>query len=236
MKRAVVKFECKALDQLGEFEGYGSTFGNVDFGRDMVMPGAFTESLKDWTQKNQFPLLPWYHDMATPIGDWLEMREDEKGLYVKGSLWVQEGKRIDKATAAHNLLNGTGPKGLSIGYSVDESSDEVMNGERVRLLKKVTLWEVSVVPFGMNPQAVVTNAKRLVSDEGLEEKAEFEKVLRDAGLSRKQAKTFISGGYSALLRDAETEGDADMMGQERDAVDMGLLLDQFKTLTTILRG
>ncbi len=40
-------------------------------------------------------------------------------------------------------------------------------------------------------------------------KKKIERVLRDVGLSRTQAKAFMAGGYSALsLRDAEDVGSA----------------------------
>ena len=119
MDRAIVPFEIKAVSEdspEGEFQGYGSTFDNIDLGRDVVLAGAFKSSLEKFSDKKQLPLLPWYHDMSTPIGDWLELREDEKGLYGRGKLWVQNGRSTEKAIMAHNMIMGTGPKGLSIGF------------------------------------------------------------------------------------------------------------------------
>lgn len=202
IKRFTVPFLLsKQVNEEGEFEGFASTFGNIDFGNDVVEKGAFKEDLLDWEMKGQLPLMAWQHDIFTLVGDFLTMREDEKGLFVKGKIWLGT-KAIDASKMAHNLLTGTGPKGMSIGYSVLDSTDEVIDGERVRLLKKLKLWEVSIVPFGMNDQAVVTSAKSLLDDEGkIKDIRSFEKALRDGGLSTKEAKTLISGGYSALNRD-----------------------------------
>ena len=202
------KAEDKASDR-GEFEGYGSMFGNIDFGGDMVMPGAFDKSLAEWNEKGVMPQLLGFHRNGNVIGDWLEMREDSKGLYVKGKLWVNGDSRLEEAQKAYNILKGTGPKGLSIGYSIEDY--EVKEHERGQYyeLKELKLYEVSVVGFGMNPQALVTGVKKMIDDEGnLLSKRDIEKILRDAGLSTKQSKAFLAGGFSALVRDEEERSKA----------------------------
>ena len=210
-KRVTVHFDKKALNEAGEFEGYGSTFGNVDFGDDMVMAGAFEDDLKTWKSKGQLPMMPWYHDMRSPVGDWIEMSEDSKGLFVKGSLWVSGNKRIEAAVAVHNLFTGTGPKGLSIGFMIPEDGFEWIEQDNklIRALKRIQLMEISPVPFGMNPEAIVTGAKSLLRDEegNLRDKRAFEKLLCDSGLSKKEAMTFISKGFNAIQRDAEKDKD-----------------------------
>ena len=210
IKRVIVPFEKKAISEAGDFEGYGSTFGDVDFGGDAVIKGAFSRTLSEWKTKGQLPLMPWYHNMVQPIGDWLEMEEDDMGLFVKGKLWIEGSKRIDSAVMVHNLLTGTGPKGMSIGYATRESEYVEIEGKSVRNLIDVDLMELSIVPFGMNPNAIVTNAKSRFRDEDgeLKEKRDFERVLREAGLSRKEAKAFLSKGWAGLPRD-EGEGEAD---------------------------
>ena len=39
--------EAKFATRTGELTGYGSTFGNVDLGGDIVAPGAFTKSISE---------------------------------------------------------------------------------------------------------------------------------------------------------------------------------------------
>lgn len=214
IKRITIPFEIKAdadvNNDMGRIEGYGSTFGNVDFGGDIVRGGAFTKSLAEWSAKGQLPQMLYYHDSKAAIGDWVEMREDDKGLFVKGELWVKGDRRIEEAVKAHNIVRGTGPKGLSIGYVVKEDNIiETVNG-MVRELIEIDLMEVSIAPFAMNEQAMVTSAKSLVDDQGkLLTKRDVEKVLRDAGLSKRQSKAFISGGYGALECEAKEAEEAE---------------------------
>jgi HK97 family phage prohead protease len=199
-----VKADGDANSNEGVFSGYGSTFGNLDLGGDIIKAGAFTKSLNDWGMKGEMPFLLAFHDMSRPIGDWLEMREDEKGLFVRGQLWVKGDRRIEDAVMAYNMLRGTGQKTLSIGYRVnDYEMQESMNGS-IRVIKEIDLVEVSIVPCPMNPQAKITAVKSLKDEEGnILSKREVERALRDAGLSTRQAKAFIAGGYEALERDAK---------------------------------
>ena len=55
-----------------------SLFGEIDQARDMVMPGAFASTLKQ-RPGLRIPML-FQHDPAEPVGVWLELREDCRGL------------------------------------------------------------------------------------------------------------------------------------------------------------
>lgn len=203
----VFPFELKAIDaDAGTFEGYGSTFGNVDEGDDRVVRGAFTDTLKEFKAKSQLPAMVWFHNWEEPIGEWTAMSEDSRGLPVAGQLWVGGNKLgrtpIERSEQIRNLLTSNGPKGLSIGYKADESKLVNEGKKLVRNLEKITLFEVSPVLYGMNSQATVTAAKDF-SGALPERKRELEIALRDAGLSRRDAKRLISGGWSALVRDDE---------------------------------
>lgn len=205
-KRAVIPFQRKSVTAAGEFVGLASTFGNVDLGGDVVVAGAFRDTLSEWKARRELPLLAWYHDMGEPVGDWLEMDEDANGLPCRGQLWVDADRRTDAAVKARNMLIGTGPKGLSIGYGVRESEEAVRDGKPVRLLKSVELYEVSIVPFGMNPRALVSDAKSasLFSSGSLVDIRTAESLVRDVlGLSARQAKAFLADGYKGLRRDGE---------------------------------
>ena len=236
IKRAVIPFEVKGEDvnnDLGLFEGYGSMFGNIDFGGDIVEGGAFTKSLGEWSSKGQLPQLLGFHQNSNVIGDWLEMREDEKGLYVKGQLWVKGDKRIEQAVVAHNIMRGTGPKGLSIGYSVKDSELEEFNGGTVRRLKEVQLFEVSVVGYAMNPKADVTAVKSMTDAEGhLLSKREVEKILRESGLSKRQSQAFIAKGWDGIERDAKTQAD---LNESDSHSELSGLAQSLKNLSTTLK-
>ncbi|MEM6467910.1 MAG: HK97 family phage prohead protease, partial [Pseudomonadota bacterium] len=75
----------------GVIEGYASIFGLVDQGGDEVAPGAYQGALK--AARSPIRML-WQHDPTQPIGIWDEVREDPKGLYVRGRLLteVQRGR------------------------------------------------------------------------------------------------------------------------------------------------
>jgi HK97 family phage prohead protease len=132
---------------LGEdhvIEGYASLFGSVDQGGDVVQPGAYTASLSAGRKVKML----WQHDPGEPIGIWDEVREDAKGLYVKGRL-LEDVARAREAAA---LTKAGAIDGLSIGYrTVKASKDD--RGRR--LLNEVELWEVSLVTFPMLPEARV---------------------------------------------------------------------------------
>ena len=213
-ERKIVSFEVKEIDVArGTFKGYGSTFGNVDHGNDRVIAGAFTGTLKAFKDKNQLPAMFWLHDWKQPVGEWMSMHEDKKGLAVEGALWVAGNALgqapIEKSEQVRNLLNSNGPKGLSIGYEAEEF-EFVTEGEDskilVRNLKKIGLLEVSPVPYGMNAEATVTAAKCASFSGALpERKRELETALRDVGLSHRDAKRLISGGWSALVGDDDAD-------------------------------
>jgi HK97 family phage prohead protease len=208
MERSTFRYMLtKAVDQTGEFEGYLSTFGNVDYGNDIVAPGAFDKSLARWNAKRQLPAMYFGHDSMEPIGDWVDMRVDDKGLFVKGRLWIDGPAPVQKSIQAHRMLIGNGPKGMSIGY-VTLDSERDAGGRRV--LKELELMEGSVVSFGMNPDALITSAKSLISTDGKPvDIRTAEKVLRDAGLSANQAKAVLADGWK-VLRDAELPKDKDL--------------------------
>ncbi|WP_237673523.1 HK97 family phage prohead protease [Vreelandella profundi] len=191
----------KAVNDAGEFEGYGSVFGNQDSYDDVVMPGAFQASLARWQQKGRMPAMLWQHNMQEPIGIYTEMKEDEQGLYVKGKLLVDDDPL---ARRAHGHMKAGSLSGLSIGFMLKEW--EYDRDKEVFLLKEIDLWEVSLVTFPANDEARISNVKNQLARGEMPRPSELEKALREVGLSRSQAKGFMSSGYSAIQpRDAEAE-------------------------------
>lgn len=191
--------ELKAVGDgsTGEFEGYGSFFGNANSYDDVVAKGAFVDSLK-----SKMPALLWQHSARAPIGVYTEAREDDRGLFVKGqlNLDVQQGKE------AYALLKQGALKGMSIGFNT--LIDEVNKETGVRTIKKIDLWEVSLVTFPANDKANVTTVKSAPGTI-----REFEKFLRDAGgYSSEDAKLVASKGFNALTTHREG-GDLALAGE-----------------------
>lgn len=192
MQHKSVALEIKREpDEDGIFEGYASVFGVVDQGMDVVERGAFAKSLGSGRKVKML----WQHNTSDPIGVWDEIREDERGLYVKGRLL----KEVQKGREAMALLKVGAIDSMSIGYRTIEAVPEA-NG-RVRKLTEVDLFEVSLVTFPMLPDAKITSVKSITTER------EFEQFLRDAGYSRKEAAAITSHGYKAIAtqRDAEDE-------------------------------
>ena len=170
-------------------EGLGSVFHNVDQGGDIVLPGAFSKTLKART-----PAMLWQHKSDHVIGVWDEMRETPEGLRVKG--------RILETTLGNDvytLAKAGALTGLSIGYGVKDSSIDKKTG--IRQLKDLDLYEVSLVTFAMNEKATITHVKTKPATE-----RELEEYLRDVGYSHTEAKKIVSEGYKAIAGQRDVEG------------------------------
>ena len=129
-------------------EGHASLFNLTDQGGDIVLPGAFAASLARLKAKGDKVRMLWQHDPTRPIGVWDEVREDEKGLWVKGRLLSD----VALAREAAALLQAGALDGLSIGYRTIRAERD---GKGRRALAEVDLWEVSLVTFPMLSEAKV---------------------------------------------------------------------------------
>jgi hypothetical protein len=142
------------VDTQGVFEGYASLFGLVDLGRDVVAPGAFRETLAR-RDVSAIKML-WQHETREPIGTWLSITEDARGLKVRGRLNLA----VARVREIFALMREGAVDGLSIGYTARQAKTDPRTG--VRRLAAVDLWEISLVTFPMLPQARVTSVKRFV--------------------------------------------------------------------------
>lgn len=191
-------FELKALKEDGHFEGYGSVFGVKDSYDEIVSAGAFAESLSNHKAKGTLPALLWQHRSGEPCGVYVEMAEDSIGLKVSGQLAL----KTVRGAEAYELLKMKAISGLSIGFATREDSYDRLTG--IRTLKKVDLYEVSLVTFPANDTARVQGVKNI---EVIDDLKSAEQYLREAGLSRTKAKAFIARVKSLGPRDA---GEDDM--------------------------
>ena len=153
-------------------EGYASYFGLRDKGGDVVQAGAYGKSLAVLSSAGRSVKMLWQHDPAQPIGIWDEVREDARGLYVKGRLLSD----VAKGREAMALIEAGAIDGLSIGYRTVRAEKD---GKGQRLLSELELWEVSLVTFPMLPDARV-GAKG--EDPGAEAMRELAGVIEEARL------------------------------------------------------
>lgn len=196
IKTSMPVLKVKALDETGEFEGYGSTFGGEpDAYGDVIAEGAYSKSLEDHRSRGTMPKMFWQHDPSEPIGKWLDAKEDDTGLLMHGKLNMD----VQRAREAHSLLKNGDIDGLSIGYRIKGYSVDTDSG--VWTLEELDLQEVSVVSIGANENARISSVKaakaahdlieRLKAGEQLTER-EFETLLKGTwGLSNSQAERAV---------------------------------------------
>lgn len=187
------------------FKGYGAVFGNIDKGGDLIEPGAFADFLADMKAGRQpWPAMLSQHgamgltaqDM-TPVGIWHNLAEDGKGLDTEGQFAdTERGVELYKLG---KMTPRPAINGLSIGYIAKEATPRTKPTEPRRTLKRIDLIEISPVTFPMNGKARITSVKALGDNE-----REIEAwLMRDAGLSARDAKTVISHGFKHLLRERD---------------------------------
>ena len=142
----------------GQFEAYASIFGNIDSYGDVVQPGAFENTLKEWAESGNFLPVLFGHNMADPdynIGHVIEATEDEKGLRVLGQLDLES----PKGAQVHRLLKGKRITQLSFAYDVIKGTWGQLGGQDVYELHEVKIYEVSLVTIGANQETEVLAVK-----------------------------------------------------------------------------
>lgn len=145
--------------------GYGAIFGNIDSYGDIIEKGAFALTLIERKDRIAFC---YQHDTWNPIGKILEIYEDEKGLFLK--VMISSADKDIQTKVKEGIL-----KEMSIGYRTLDDQVEMRNGKEVRLLKKLTLYEVSLVTIAANPLAMIEGMKSEEKQELLAK--EFDRLL-----------------------------------------------------------
>ena len=189
-------FRVKRADDAGSFEGIASVFNTRDRVGDIVLPGAFRETLTRLAKSGtRLPLLS-NHDSSKPIGYVVSAEETDEGLVIAGKLLLNtEGGRL-----AYQMMQGDAGY-LSIGYRVE--AGDSYNDKGITYLRRVDLMEISHVSTPAHPDARVTKVKRYESP------ADLERALRaDLGLPSRAARKLVAGGWPALTGDDYEDDDA----------------------------
>ena len=143
--------DLKRVDPDGTFSGYASLFDTEDMGRDIVLPGAFRDSLR---QRGAAGIRMLYqHKPDEPIGVWESLKEDARGLYARGRLMLA----VARAREVLALMRAGALDGLSIGFRAVTGKRDARTG--IRRLARIDLWEISVVTFPLLPDARVAHVK-----------------------------------------------------------------------------
>jgi HK97 family phage prohead protease len=143
--------DLKRVETDGTFSGYASLFHTEDLGRDIVLPGAFRDSLRERGAAG-IKLL-YQHNPAEPIGIWESLKEDARGLLVCGRLMLA----VARAREVLALMRAGALDGLSIGFRAVTGQRDAKTG--IRRLARIDLWEISIVTFPLLPEARVAHVK-----------------------------------------------------------------------------
>jgi HK97 family phage prohead protease len=194
------QLDTKAVDDEGHIEGLAVGYGNVDYGGDVVLPGAITKSIAGG---KPVPML-MYHDQKRPAGVWTEFKEVAEGLLAKGrfSMSTRYGKE------AHGLVKDGAIGGLSMGYRT--LRHQIVG--KARHIIEAALHEVSLVTIPMNEKTIVLSVKDIVSGGELPTVRQFEDFLRDAGGFSKSLAAAIASKAQPLLNRGDPDG-ADLLAE-----------------------
>ena len=148
----------KSADDAGTISGYFSTYDRIpDSYGDVIAKGAFTETIEKRKESGHpFPLC-WNHDLNQIIGsvDPDDIEDTEKGPLMTASFFntplAQEKREITKSGVVYQF---------SFAYDVlDAGPVELEDGTKANELRKLDLFEVSIVPIPANQNAVMTEVK-----------------------------------------------------------------------------
>lgn len=181
--------EVRAADaETGIVTGYASVFGGPpDSYGDIIAPGAFARTLAEHKAERTTPAMLWCHRADEPVGRWLEMYEDQRGLFVRGKLNLET--TAGRETHAH--IKGGDVSGFSIGFLLSDGSRH-RNAEGSWTITDLDLWEISMTPIPANKRARVSSVKSLQS------KSDLIEMLREGGLPKAAAARIAAGGWPAL--------------------------------------
>lgn len=144
----------------GQMLAYASVFGNVDSYGDVVVKGAFANTLAEWRQRKDrtIPLL-YGHNMSDPnmnVGAVLDAEEDDRGLKI-----LAQFDDDAMAQKVYRLVKAGRIAELSFAFDTIKSAllDDPDRPDAYRELQELKLYECSVVPIGANSETEVLAIK-----------------------------------------------------------------------------
>lgn len=207
MQHMNLPMEIKSVGDKGQFSGYASIFGNIDLGGDVI---SSDQPFKEFVLNPEGKILMLYgHDAGggfgstgsggLPIGS-ADVTQNSKGLKFDGQLVMDDPfcQRVQAHLKAKTLSQ------MSIGYDVLPGGSKTLNSG-ARELNALKLWEISVVPWGMNPKTSIDSVKSAAQVTNIRE---FEDLLRESGFSKSQAAALAGGGWKNLQTRRDS-GEAD---------------------------
>lgn len=161
-KKIVTLQQAKARkDGTGGFEGYGSIFNNVDSYGDIVVKGAFKDTLPSFLANGFASVGHAWSDI--PVATFTEAKEDDTGLWVVGDFHSDDYSQRARQVYQERIDRGK-TVGLSIGFTINPdgaiyATDDMGFGSGIRVLKSLDLFEVAIVNMPANPAALAQAVK-----------------------------------------------------------------------------
>ena len=122
---------------------YAAIFGNIDSYNDIIVKGAFANSLK---KEGKRVAVCWQHDMRKPIGKLISIKEDDTGLMVE--FLISRSEEDVAVKIEEGIISE-----MSIGYST--VAFDYNTKDEIRTIKEARLYEVSLVTRGANEEAKI---------------------------------------------------------------------------------
>lgn len=197
--------QVKASDDAGDgvVEALVATY-DLDSGGDRIVPGAFDASLKEWADSGQSIPFIWSHlhdDLDAYLGDVLEAKETDEGLWVKAQIDMDD----ERSRKAYRLIKGGRVRNYSFAYEVQDAEEK--DGEN--LLKSLKVFEVGPTLIGMNQNTRTLAAKRYTASPGTAD-LKAGRVLSAANeTSLREAHEAIGRVLAQLADDDEGDDPAD---------------------------
>ena len=200
MQQITAKIEYKALSDAGKFEGYASVFNVIDNGGDVILPGAF-KSAK--TTRDGKIRIARDHNYSRLVGK-SDYSQDAHGLHVRGQL----NMNVSYVPDTYELMKSGELDGLSVGFNVLPGGvewKEGADGELIRYISAAELWEYSIVPFGMNDQALISDVKNSAEFDTRNHLHQY--LTQRCGFAEKQASALLAGGYKSFFNASRHDAD-----------------------------
>lgn len=155
----------------GVIVGYASIFGNTDSDNDIIMPGAYTKTLKE----NYSRIKHLYqHDPMQPLSG----TRNQNLILVQDANGLKYESTVSKTSYGRDVirlhLDGVIDEN-SVGFKTVKSTPKKTHRE----LNELKLWEVSSVTWGANPLAKNTDVKSMDKDTVITKMNTVMKALRN---------------------------------------------------------
>lgn len=195
--------DFKYDESTGEFTCYANVKNVIDHAQDRSVDGCFTASIERHKSKGTMPKQLWMHNpYSLPVGPWLDMKEDEKGLFMRGRL-----SKTSMGTDIEILAKDGALDSFSIGYVVIQEKWNI--DLKCNDLLEVDVKEVSWVNFACNEESLLQNIKNHMEEGELPSKSELRELFKSLNWFSKRQIDKITAAYNPDEENEKIEIDDD---------------------------